>query len=322
VVRSQAAHLANRPHGRYRLTCPTSFTYCKDDWEAQIASGAVRYDITYRPDRGRWYLDASWKIKAVKTPSLEELRRHRALGVDLNADHLACWVLDQSGNPTGPPETIPLDLGGLPSSTRDGRLRAAVAAVMGLATASGCLSIMVENLDFADARQAGRETLGRGRRSKRFRKTVSEIPFRRFRHLLVGMAANHDLWVIAVDPAWTSKWGRRYWQLPLNRATKPSITVTRHHAAAVVIGRRGLGYRARRRSGVPGHDQRIVAGELPARPDSDRSSCQGSETPRGQRAAASPRKTRSAERKRLSDQVAQDRSGPPGRTPLLIRKER
>jgi hypothetical protein len=79
-----------------------------------------------------------------------------------------------------------------------------------LATERGCRSILVENLDFADARQTGRETLGRGWRGKQFRRVVAGIPTSRFRALLVGMAANHGLWVIAVDPGWTSVWGRRY----------------------------------------------------------------------------------------------------------------
>jgi hypothetical protein len=193
----------------------------------------------------------------------------------LNVDHLACWVLDESGNPTGPPHTIPLVLAGLPASTRDGRLRAAITAVLHLATASSCRSIVVENLDFTDARQVGRETLGRGARGKRFRRAIAGIPTRKFRDLLTGMAANAGLWIIAVDPGWTSVWGRHYWQAPSNQSTKPSITVTGHHAAAVVIARRGLGMGARRRPGVTAHDQRIVAGELPTRPGQQRPSCEG-----------------------------------------------
>jgi hypothetical protein len=61
------AHLANRPHGRYRLSCPVRFTHRADEWAAQVASGAVRYDITYQPDRGRWYLAASWRLPASPT---------------------------------------------------------------------------------------------------------------------------------------------------------------------------------------------------------------------------------------------------------------
>ena len=290
------AYLANRPGGRYRLVCPVVFTYRGDEWAAQTTTGAVRYDIEHDPAKGRWYLAASWRLPVVQPPSLQELRRHRALGVDLNADHLDAWVLDASGNPVGPPHTVPLDLNGQPASIRDGRLRAAISAILLVATERGCRSILVEDLDFAHARHSGRETLGWGGRGKTFRRIVTGIPTRRFRDLLVGMAANHGLWVIAVDPGWTSGWGRRYWKTPLNESTKQSIIVTGHHAAAVVIGRRGLGFGARRRPGVPGHDRRIVAGELPARPDRQRLGCEGPGPPGGQRAAGDPRKTRPAER--------------------------
>ena len=43
------AHLANRPHGRYRLSCPVAFSYRGDEVAAQAATGAVRYDISHDP---------------------------------------------------------------------------------------------------------------------------------------------------------------------------------------------------------------------------------------------------------------------------------
>jgi hypothetical protein len=268
------AHLSNTP-GRastYRLSCPVGFTYRGQEWAAQTANGAVRYDIALDPakGRGRWHLDASWRLPARPAPPLEQLRQHRSLGVDLNADHLAAWVLDLAGNSLGPPATIPLDLDGQPAPTRDGRLRGAVAELLHLAKANGCRSLTVENLDFTDARHAGRETLGRGRRAKRLRRIVSGIPTRRFRDLLVGMAANAGLWIIAVDPAYTSVWGARYWQAPLNQSTRPAVMASRHHAAALVIGRRGLGHRARRRgwcAPIPPEDGRRRATDSAGQPE-------------------------------------------------------
>lgn len=307
------AHLSNTP-GRaptYRLSCPVVFRYRADEWAAQAASGAVRYDLSYDPARRRWYVDASWQIRTPAPPTLDQLRQGQALGIDLNATHLDCWILDPSGNPIGAPHTVPLDLHGLPASSRDGRLQAAVTAIIQFAKANGCQSVIVENLDFADTRQVGRETLGRGKRSKQFRRTVSGIPTRRFRNLLVGMTANAGLWVIAVDPGWTSKWGRRYWQAPLNHETKQAITVTGHQAAAVVIARRGLGLGARRRPGVPQPHQRMGTGELPARPDGRTHDREGPSPPGGQQAAAPPCKTRPAERTGAGNQVAQDRSVSP-----------
>jgi hypothetical protein len=254
------ANLANRPHGRYRLSCPVTFSYRADAWAAQVASGAVRYDISYKPERGRWYLDASWTHPRRPVPTLAELAGSRRVAVDLNAGHLDCMVLDPSGNPAGTPQTIPLDFDDHCSATRDGRLRAGISQLITLADAHGCRVIAIEDLDFTDTRAEGRETLGRGRRGKRFRRAVAGIPTRRLRDRLVQMCANQGLWVVAVDPSYTSKWGRQHWLVPLQTKTR-STPVTVHHAAAVVIGRRSLGYRARRRPGVPSTHQRMGAGE-------------------------------------------------------------
>ena len=107
------AHLSNMP-GRaptYRLSCPVTFTHRDAEWAAQASSGAVRYDIfldlAEGKGTGRWYADASWRLLARPVPSLDELRQHRSLAVDLNADHLAAWVLSPAGNPLGEPVRSP-----------------------------------------------------------------------------------------------------------------------------------------------------------------------------------------------------------------------
>jgi hypothetical protein len=251
------AHLANRPHGRYRLTCPVAFTYRGDEVAAQAAGGAVRYDITLDPDRWRWHLAASWKVPPKPIPSVQRAVANGVVAVDLNADHLACWTVDRHGNPVAGPVIIPLELDGLPQPTRDGHLRAAISQILALARSRGVAAVAVEDLGFADARAAGRETLGRGRRGKRRRRSIAGIPTRRFRDRLVQMAHHRGLWVVAADPAYTSVWGGRYWQAPLQQRHHTAI-VTRHHAASVVIGRRALGYRARRRAGILDGDRRIA----------------------------------------------------------------
>ena len=132
------ARLANRPHGRYRLSAPIAFSYRGDEVAAQAASGAVRYDISHDPARGRWYIDASWKAAPIPTAPLDQLRQRPVLAVDLNHGHLAAWAVTPDGNPAGPPVTIPIDLAGLPSATRDGRLRAAISSLTRLARQLGC----------------------------------------------------------------------------------------------------------------------------------------------------------------------------------------
>jgi hypothetical protein len=252
------AYLANRPHGRYRLSCPVRFSHRADEWATLVASGAVRYDIAYRPDRGRWYLSASWTRPAPPAVTVQQVVAGGVLAVDLNAGHLACWQVDPAGNPVGVGVDIPLVLDGVPASTRDGRLRAAISTLLDLAAEQGCSAVGIEDLDFTDARISGRETMGRGRRGKRFRRVVAGIPTRQFRDRLVQMAANRGIAVVAMDPGWTSIWGGQHWQRPL-QARYPRTMITRHHAACVVLGRRALGLRARRRPGVPAPHQRMEA---------------------------------------------------------------
>jgi hypothetical protein len=249
-------HLGNRPHGRWRLSCPVQFGHRSQEWAAQVTSGAVRYDITFDPIKKRWYLHASWTRPQVQALTVQAATARGVVAVDLNVGHLACWVVDRHGNPVGEPRTIPLELDGMPASTRDGRVRAAISQILDLTGIAGCRAVAIEDLDFADARQVGRETMGRGRRGREFRRAVAGIPIRQFRARLVQMAANRGLAVVAVDPGWTSVWGGRYWQEPLQQRF-PRRRITRHHAASVVVGRRALGLVARRRPGRLTPDRRI-----------------------------------------------------------------
>lgn len=260
VLPEPLRHLTNAPRGRYRLSCTVGFSHRRGEWLDRVAAHrAVRYDVVCDPANGRWYLDASWAADKTVLPTPDELkaRGERLLGVDLNADHLAACVLDPHGNPIGEPVTIPLELNGT-AATRDGRLRAAISDLIALARAHGCAGIAIENLGFADARATGRETLGRGRRGKAFRRTVAGIPTTRFRERLRSMAYHQGLVVVAVDPAYTSRWGGQHWTKPLRQQAKKT-EVTRHHGASVAIGRRALGFGIRRRPGVTGHHRRMVA---------------------------------------------------------------
>jgi IS605 OrfB family transposase len=248
---------------------PIRFSHRGDEWNGRVsARRAVRYDISFDPDRGRWYVDASWKTSAEPAPELNELRGGRVLGVDLNDGHLACCVLDGSGNPIGAPASVEVITAGLRASRRDGRARAAITGLLDHAQSSGCAAIVVENLDFADARAVSRDTLGRGKHGKRLRRTIGGMPTRRFRGRLVAMAARRGVAVIGVDPAYTSKWGNQHWRKPLQQQTTDPTTVTGHHGAATAIGRRGLGVAIRRRPAGPRNGgQRTAAGTPPTRPD-------------------------------------------------------
>ena len=264
------------------IEAPIRFSHRGQEWAGRVAARrAVRYDITYDPTRGRWYLDASWRTDVDRFAALEELRTGPVLGVDLNAGHLGACVLDASGNPVGQPTTIDMVTAGFAASRRDGRVRAAITVLLDLAGQHNCSAIVIENLDFADARASGCEVLGRGRRGKRLRRIIAGIPTRRFRQRLIGMADRRGIAVIGVDAAYTSRWGAQHWRKPLQQQT--SEPVSAHHAAATAIGRRGLGMRIRRRPAGPRTRQRTRACTPPARPDH-----QPNTTPRRCRSPGSP----------------------------------
>jgi hypothetical protein len=321
--------LANRPHGRYRLSCPVTFSHRGDEVAAQAASGALRYDITFQPDRNRWYLDASWRLPDSVAQPIEDLRARGTLAVDVNAGHLAGVVLDRSGNPVGVPLTIPLQTAGLRATTRDGHLRAAISQLLEAAEKTGCRAICIEDLDFVRARSEGREHTGRrpsrGRRGRRFRSLVAGIPTGRFRDRLTQMAANRGLCVIAVDPAYSSRWGRQHWFEAIRQV---SPEASGHHAAGIVTGRRGLGQRARRRGGCglrrPADRQRraIDSAVQPTPAPAAGLPDVHPRKPRVPEARGRPhqrRKTQTADGHPVGDQAAQDRSGPPtGQDSLML----
>ena len=308
------AHLADRRHDRYRLSCPVEFSYRGGEVAAQTATGAVRYDISRDPASGRWYLDASWKTSPAPAATLDELRASPVMAVDVNHGHLATAVIAPDGNIVGAPAAIPLDLAGLPAATRDGRLRAAISALIATAEEHGARAIVIEDLDFAEARSEGRERDGnrpsRGRPGRAFRRLVAGIPTGKLRDRLVQMAANAGLHVIVVDPAYTSRWGAEHWLGPL-REHRPKATG--HHAAALVTGRRGLGHRARRRAAGNRTAPEEAARPAQARPRTTPAADPAPRKPAAPRGTRQPPGTKTGRPHRITagNQATQDRPGPP-----------
>jgi hypothetical protein len=237
-------------------------------------------------------------------------------------------VVDPSGNPVGRPITVPLDLAGLPATARDGHLRQAISGLIRTAQGHGCRAIVIEDLDFHDARELGRERTGnrpsRGKRGRSFCHQVAGLPTAQLRDRLVQMTANAGLWMIAVEAASTSRWGAEHW---LRSLQEISVDASGHHAAALVIARRGLGQRARQRRGCDSTPAehggkrathpvaRAMAAGQPAVLSEPRPRNTGTRKVPGRPPLR--QKTRPAERSTPVDQVTQDRSGPPARRDLV-----
>ncbi|KUJ35007.1 IS200/IS605 family accessory protein TnpB-related protein [Streptomyces sp. MI02-2A] len=292
------AHLANARHGRYILTAKVSFPHRGDEWRDRIVDNrAVAYRIHLDVTKGRWYLDASWTRKNLPVIPLAALRSDGVIGVDMNADHLAAWQLDEHGNPVGKPRRFDYDLTGT-ATRRDAQIRHALTRLLHWAKATGVQAIAIEDLDFTDSKT--REKHGR---KKRFRQLISGIPTGKLRARLLSMCAEAGIGVIAVDPAYTSRWGAEHWQAPLTTTTRKT---TRHQAAAVAIGRRALGHPIRRRTAPPRRHQSDAGGHRTAQATSG---ARGREEHRPRVPGPRTRSVRAGHGRNAVDQNPQDRSG-------------
>jgi IS605 OrfB family transposase len=232
-------NLANAKRGRYVLSGTVVFRHRGEEWKARIAGGqSVRYSFTRQPRRAGVYLTASWANDPA-APLDQAGSTAGIVAVDTNDGFFAVRRLDQHGNPVGAPYSIDFGCTGS-SGYNDAQVRHALARLIRYCRRYKITTIAIEDLNFEDARQVGCETMGRGQRGKRFRRTVAGIPTAVIRNRLTSMASRASIRLIAVNPAYTSQWGGQHWR-------KPYKNVTRHEAAATMIGRRAQGHKARRK---------------------------------------------------------------------------
>ena len=247
-------HLSNTA-GRtptYRLSALIKWNHLADEWRLQASSDqAVGYAIRLDPDKGCWYITASWSLPPKESPGVKDAAKSgRCLAIDVNSGHLDARVLDVHGNPVGRPVRKDISEQGS-SSHRLGALREAVSQLVKWSKKQGVSVIAIERLDFADIRTLGRQRGRRGKPGKTTRRKVCGIPTAKFSHTITSAAYRHNMTVIAVDPAYTSIWGARYWKKPLDRPRRQAGD--RHQAASVVIGRRSQGYGAKRKDSQSPH---------------------------------------------------------------------
>jgi IS605 OrfB family transposase len=201
------------------ITVPEVFPHGQEILNnALLAGQAISYLFVLK-DKG-WYVHAT--TERIEVPIVTD-KKNGALGIDLNADHIAVSRIDASGNPT---ETwsIPKLL--------FGKSKHQIEAILGDAVASGVLyardsliPIVIENLNLDKKK---------GSRSSKTNRKVSIMADSAFRQLLGSKAFSEGVEVIGINPAYTSviglvKFGVGYKLSP-------------HQAAAVAIARRGLGF--------------------------------------------------------------------------------
>ena len=161
-------------------------------------------------------------------PAVISDAEHGVVAVDLNRDHRAVAEVAPDGRPSG---TARLAL----RAGSDAVWQAARAVV---ARASRALCpVVLENLDLR-ADKAWLRSYG-----KRFADVLSIFRSRQVRDAVEREARRAGIEVRYADPAWTSELG--------NLKYRRRCRLGRHHAAALVIGRRGLGFGERLPDGRP-----------------------------------------------------------------------
>jgi IS605 OrfB family transposase len=187
----------------------------KEDWQA----------ITYRFLRD----DRGWRVfVTVALPEVQAISHKDAgvIGVDINADHLAITETDRFGNPV---EfiTVPCVTYGKTSEQRKSVIGNAVKQVMAFAVVRR-KPLVVEKLDF----QKKKTVLEK--ESAKEARMLSALAYTQVQTIIRARAFDAGIEVCEVNAAYTSvigqyKFAGRY-------------GMSRHHAAALVIGRRSSGF--------------------------------------------------------------------------------
>jgi IS605 OrfB family transposase len=147
-----------------------------------------------------------------------------AIGADLNEDHVAVAELDRFGNCVSH-HRLDLVLRDLTRDQAQARIGDEVARLVGLARDTGKL-LVIEALDFRKKKAALRELAATRARG------LSSFVFARFQAMVQSRCEREGVALYRVNPAFTSVIGF---------AKFGSYSLSTHQAAALAIGRRGMG---------------------------------------------------------------------------------
>jgi IS605 OrfB family transposase len=188
----------------------------KADWQA----------INYRfvRDGKGWRVFITISLPEVKTISD---RRLGVIGVDINADGLAVTETDRFGNPVEY-FTLPCVTYGRTAEQRRAIISEAVKQIIAFAKSRG-KPLVVEQLNFQRKKAALEQ------KSRPYARMLSSLAYRWIQALIRARAFDAGIQVFEVNPAYTSVIGRYKFQ--------HRYGLSAHTAAALVIGRRSLGFR-------------------------------------------------------------------------------
>ena len=198
--------------------------YRREHGEKEARVTALGQAISYRFKRD----SKGWRVFATtELPEVEVTtdRRRGAVGVDLNADHLAVVETDASGNYVKA-WRVPLVTYGKSHHQAEALIGDAVAGVVGYARGVG-KPLVVEKLDF---RQKKAVLEGE---SRKYSRMLSGFSYGKVKAYFISRGYREGVEIIEVNPAYSSVVGR------VKFMERYGLTV--HQAAALVLARRLLG---------------------------------------------------------------------------------
>ena len=224
--------------------------YRRQHGEKAARATTLGQAISYRfkRDAKGWRVFATTELPEVE---ITTDRRRGAIGVDLNADHLAVAETDASGNYVNA-WRVPLVTYGKGHHQAEALIGDAVAIVVGYARGGG-KPLVIERLDF---RQKKAVLEGE---SRKYSRMLSSFAYGKMKAYFLSRGYREGVEIIEVNPAYSSVVGR------VKFMERYGLTV--HQAAALVLARRSLGYSERipRRWVCPVGNGVYVAFTLPVR---------------------------------------------------------
>ena len=259
--------LANQ-HGKYLVMQGVRFAYGHEQVLAALESNAEY--VAYRREHGekaaramslgqaisyRFKRDGKgWRV-FVSTQMMDVTvvtdQRHGAIGVDLNADHLAVAETNGSGNYVNA-WRVPLVTYGKDAHQAEALIGDAVASVVAYAKEAG-KPIVIEKLDFRQ------KTAALEGQSRKYSRMLSSFSYSKVKAYFISRGYRRGVEINQVNPAYSSVIGR------VKFMERYGLSV--HQAAALVLARRSLGCSEciPRRRGFPVGNGVQVAFTVPAR---------------------------------------------------------
>ena len=207
------------------LQANLEFAECRrkhGDKAVRVTSLGQAISYRFKRDEKGWRVFVTTKMGPV--PAVTD-RRRGAIGVDLNADHLAVAETDASGNYLRA-WRVPLVTYGRSSHQAEALIGDSVAGVVEHARQAG-KPVVIERLDF---KQKKAQLEGE---SRRYSRMLSSFSYGKIKAYFISRGHRNGVEVFQVNPAYSSVIGR------VKFMERYGLTV--HQAAALVLARRLLG---------------------------------------------------------------------------------